>query len=79
MQNQINNMEDDIKQIKDALLGNDFGNKGIVKRLECIEKKTTENKKELTNIKSSSVLMGSVAGGGLIGIVEAIKAFFTHG
>jgi len=79
MQEQINDMQKSINRIEDALLGNEFGNKGIVKRLECTEKKTVENKKELTNIKSNSVLMGSVAGGGVWGIIEAVKAWFHHG
>ena len=79
MQNQINDIQDDVRQIKDALIGNDFGNKGIVKRLECNEKKTSENKKKITNLNSSSFLYGSGAGGGLLVIIETIKHFFGSG
>jgi len=79
MQKQIDDIQDDVRQIKDALLGNEFGNKGIVKRLECTEKKSNDNKKKITNIKSKSVVLGTASGGVFVGIIEAIKAYFTHG
>ena len=79
MQNQINEIQNDVSQIKDALLGNEFGNTGLIKRIESIEKKTGENKKSITNINSKSLLFGATSGAGLFGLIEAIKAFFIHG
>ena len=78
MQDQIDKIGDDVRQIKDALLGNEFGNEGIVNRLKTVEKKTVCNKKAISSSKNHSLLYGTGAGGVLVGIVEAIKAYFSH-
>ena len=44
MQEQINNIESDVKEIKDALLGNDYG-KGLISRVEKTEKYQEKDKK----------------------------------
>tara|TARA_R110000803_G_scaffold32995_3_gene72368 strand:- start:167 stop:406 length:240 start_codon:yes stop_codon:yes gene_type:complete len=79
MQEQLDSIEKDVSQIKDALIGNEFGNVGIVTRLKNVEKSTDGNKKDLNAIKQKSILFGTGAGGLLVGIIETIKHFFFNG
>jgi hypothetical protein len=79
MQNQLNSIEKDVREMKAAFLGDKYGNKGFIKRVERIEEKTAANRKDLNAIKQKSVLLGTGAGGLILGVVEAIKHFFAHG
>jgi hypothetical protein len=43
----LNQIESDVKEIKTALLGDDYGNKGFMQRLEKVENHVEENKKRV--------------------------------
>ncbi len=43
----LNQIESDVKEIKTALLGDDYGNKGFKQRLEKVENHVEENKKRV--------------------------------
>ena len=45
MQTQIDNIERDLKDLKDALVGNEFNGKGLVQRVDAIEKYQQDDKK----------------------------------
>ena len=76
MSEEINDIKSSLARIEDALIGNDMGNTGIVKRLENVEKCTKNNKKDLSSLKTKSIIFGAGAGGSAIGIVEYIKTLF---
>jgi hypothetical protein len=43
----LNQIESDVKEIKTALLGDDYGNKGFKQRLEKVEQHVEESKKRV--------------------------------
>ena len=43
----LNQIESDVKEIKTALLGDDYGNKGFMQRLEQVEHHVEETKKRV--------------------------------
>ena len=43
----LNQIESDVKEIKTALLGDDYGNKGFKQRLEKVEQHVEQSKKRL--------------------------------
>lgn len=43
----LNQIESDVKEIKTALLGDDYGNKGFMQRLEEVEQHVEETKKRV--------------------------------
>ena len=43
----LNQIESDVKEIKTALLGDDYGNKGFMQRLERVEQHVEETKKRV--------------------------------
>ncbi len=43
----LNQIESDVKEIKTALLGDDYGNKGFMQRLEKVELHVEETKKRV--------------------------------
>ena len=43
----LNQIESDVKEIKTALLGDDYGNKGFMQRLEKVENHVEQNKKRV--------------------------------
>tara|TARA_R110002167_G_C12299301_1_gene616963 strand:- start:248 stop:571 length:324 start_codon:yes stop_codon:yes gene_type:complete len=45
MQEQINSIESDLKEVKNALLGNEFNKNGLVSRVEKIESYQSKDKK----------------------------------
>ena len=45
MSSQIDNIERDLKDLKDALIGNEFNGKGLVQRVASIEKYQQDDKK----------------------------------
>jgi hypothetical protein len=67
-----------IKEIHTAIAGNDLGTKGIAKEIKCNKLKISGNRSEINNMKRTSVLFGSIAGGGLLGIIEVLKAIFVN-
>lgn len=66
-----------LRDIHTALVGNDLGTTGLINRMDAVEKKSSENKKQLNNIKSTSVLYGTGAGTGVSAIILAIKAWWV--
>jgi beta-lactamase regulating signal transducer with metallopeptidase domain len=39
-------LRDNVNTIKEALCGNEFNNKGIIKRVECLEEKSKKTEKK---------------------------------
>lgn len=64
MSEQLNEMQRDIKDVKEALLGSEYGATGLVKRLGKVEKYQTADRKSKWT---------------LAGIVIAVSAFFKYG
>jgi len=46
MQDQVNNIEKDVKEIKEALLGNEYNEKGVIHRLGEVEDYQNKDKKQ---------------------------------
>jgi hypothetical protein len=74
-----------IREIHTAIKGNDLGTKGIAKDIACNKMKIAanisnieNNKTEINDFKKTSVIFGSAAGGGILGLVEAVKAWFAY-
>lgn len=66
-------IRDDVKEIKDALLGNEFNqNNGVVKRLSVVETDVKELKED--KIKNKNLLLGLAMGAGIGGasMLEAL-------
>ena len=40
-----------LRDIHTALVGNNLGTTGLINRMDAVEKKSSENKKQLNNIK----------------------------
>jgi|APFre7841882793_1041355.scaffolds.fasta_scaffold100420_2 hypothetical protein len=47
IEDKLNRIENDVKEIKTALLGDGFGNKGFMQRLEQVERHVEETKKRV--------------------------------
>lgn len=65
-----------LTDIHTAMVGNDLGTEGLINRMKNVETKVDCNKKSITNIKSSSVLYGTAAGGGATALWVAIKTWW---
>jgi hypothetical protein len=65
-----------LRDIHTAMVGNDLGTTGLINRMNTVEKKTSENKKQINNIKSTSVLYGTGAGTGVSAIILGFKAWW---
>jgi hypothetical protein len=66
-----------LRDIHTAMVGNDLGTTGLINRMNTVEKKTSENKKQINNIKSTSVLYGTGAGTGVSAIILGVKAWWA--
>ena len=66
-----------LRDIHTAMVGNDLGTTGLINRMNTVEKKTSENKKQINNIKSTSVLYGTGAGTGVSAIILGVKAWWV--
>lgn len=58
MQQQLDNIESDLKQVKQALLGNEYGQKGLVHRVENLECYQQKDKKQKWMIAGAGVVIG---------------------
>lgn len=58
MQEQLDNMQSDIKEMKEALLGNPYGQKGLVHRVEAIECYQQKDKKQKWMIAGGAAVIG---------------------
>ena len=47
IEDKLNEIESDVKEIKTALLGDGFGNKGYMQRLEIVEQHVEETRKRV--------------------------------
>ena len=60
MQNQINNIEKDVKELREALIGNDFNPNGFVKRVEILEKYQSNDKKQKWTLAGIGLAIGFI-------------------
>jgi len=58
MQEQVNNIESDLKEVKDALLGNEYTKEGLIHRLGEIEKYQSNDKKQKWTIAGIGIALG---------------------
>lgn len=58
MQNQVNNIERDLKEVKEALLGNEYNAKGFINRVEELEKYQAIDKKQKWTIAGIGMALG---------------------
>lgn len=61
----------DVQEIKEALIGNEFGQEGLVKKV----KQNTENIEELVKFKQKIIAWATGAGLGSSALVNAIAEF----
>lgn len=57
MQEQINSIESDLKEVKNALLGNEFNKNGLVNRVEKIECYQAKDKKQKWMVAGAFVVL----------------------
>lgn len=76
----VGNVKEDVSQIKKALLGDEFNQTGLIKRIESNEKEIADLKEENQKLKDfkTKVIwwalgLGSGSGAGVAGIIQ----FFT--
>lgn len=60
MQQQVNNIEKDLKEVKAALLGNEYNPNGFVKRVEKLEKYQSNDKKQKWTLAGIGLALGFV-------------------
>ena len=61
MQKQVDEMQQDIKDIKNFLLGDEYNDNGVVKRIKDIEKYQEKDKKQKYMIAGGAFVVGMVA------------------
>ena len=57
MQEQINTMASDLKEVKNALLGNEFNKNGLMQRVEKIESYQSKDKKQKWMLAGAFVVL----------------------
>lgn len=60
MQDQIDDIQKDLKEVKDALLGTNYGQKGIVDRVDEVEKYQSKDKKQKWMVAGGALVVGSI-------------------
>ena len=60
MQEQVNNIAADLKQVKEALLGNEFNKKGFIDRVESLEEYQANDKKQKWTIAGIGIAIGTL-------------------
>ena len=58
MQEQLNNIEREVKELKEALVGNDFNSNGFIKRVEEVEKYQSNDKKQKWTVAGIGLAIG---------------------
>lgn len=58
MQEQINSIETDLKEVKEALLGNEYNSRGFIKRVEDVEKYQSNDKKQKWTLAGIGIAIG---------------------
>tara|TARA_R110000765_G_scaffold90487_4_gene172226 strand:+ start:515 stop:709 length:195 start_codon:yes stop_codon:yes gene_type:complete len=58
MQQQVNNIEQDLKEVKEALLGNEYNKDGFIKRVENIEQYQANDKKQKWTLAGIGLALG---------------------
>lgn len=60
MQEQVNNIERDLKEVKEALLGNEYNPNGFIKRVEKVEKYQANDKKQKWTLAGVGLAIGFI-------------------
>jgi hypothetical protein len=58
MNNQLNNIETDIKELKDFLIGSDLNKNGFINRVESLEKYQSNDKKQKWTLAGIGLAIG---------------------
>ena len=59
-QEQLDNMQSDIKEMKEALLGTQYGSKGLVYRIKKVEEYQHKDKKQKWMVAGAAVIIGTI-------------------
>jgi hypothetical protein len=60
MQDQIDDIQRDMKEVKEALLGTKYGQKGIVDRVKCVEEYQSKDKKQKWMVAGAALVLGTI-------------------
>jgi len=58
MQQQINNIETDVKVLKEFLIGSDLNKNGFIQRVEAVEKYQSSDKKQKWTLGGIAIAIG---------------------
>ena len=58
MQEQVNNIASDLKEVKEALLGNEYNSKGFIHRVEELENYQSNDKKQKWTLAGIGIAIG---------------------
>jgi len=60
MQEQVNSIQSDLKEVKEALLGNEYNKRGFIDRVEELEKYQNNDKKQKWTLAGIGLAIGTL-------------------